>query len=98
MQSVVVTRGNPTRAAEAEVCDLDVQRCGIRGDPIDSADDLRPSTTSISVENLDRVYGCSRRDTDDSAAVVLSGDGAGDVRAVAIVIVGLLAPKARGAL
>ena len=59
------------------------------GDPIDSADDLRPSTTSKSVENFDRVYGCSRRDTDYSAAVVLSGDSTGDVRAVAVVVIGL---------
>ena len=74
------------RTAEAHIRDLDLQCCGVRGDPVDAADHLRVGAAALRVDDLDRVDLRARRHADDACAVVARGDRPGDVRSVAVVV------------
>ncbi len=69
-------------ASVAVVGDLDSV---VRG-PFDSGDDVAPITTSASVQNLERVKGCRRRNAHHADTVVLTGNRSRYVSAVAVVI------------
>ncbi|CAB4827658.1 unannotated protein [freshwater metagenome] len=83
--------------AVGEVEHPDLQIGGVLDDPVDASDDLRDIGGASVVANLDRHDACARSNTFEPLRVLLgelrvrarsvSGDDAGDVRAVAEVVV-----------
>ena len=83
LAAVAVVRAG---SAKTHVRDLDAESCGVRGDPIDAADDLCVRAAALGVDHLDRIDLRAGRDADDARPVVPRGDRPRDMRAVTVVV------------
>ena len=81
--------------AHRQVDDADVVRALVRDRPLERRDDVADDAAAVRVEHLQADEVRRRRDAGVRAArvVAVAGDDAGDVRAVAVVVVGLRAGR-----
>src|SRR5688500_16043140 len=73
---------------QTHVGNLNIVGCGIGGNPVEPANNIRPTPATAGVEDFDGNQLGFRRHANDSDIIIEGRHGAGDVGAVAIVVVG----------
>src|SRR4029079_11695474 len=85
VQTHVVATFDRSFAAKTQIGNFDCP--GVSGHPINSADDVREFTFAVGIEHANGPQTCAGGDADDTAPVVEGSDSAGDVRAMAVLVV-----------